>query len=85
MKQFEASPEKYAPKLHGCDPVVLNSLGTPLPGSIALGAVVNGDLYFFASETSRELFKKNPNQFLKADQLVRGEELQPGNPCCCTN
>lgn len=85
LKQFESDPEKYAPKLHGCDPVVLNNLGTPLPGVISLGAVVNGDLYFFASETSRDLFKKNPNQFLKPDQLVRGEELNPANNCCCTN
>lgn len=85
LKQFEAAPEKYAPKLHGCDPVVLNSLGTPLPGIISLGAVVDGDLYFFASETSRDLFKKNPNQFLKADQLVRGEQLKTTNSCCCTN
>ncbi len=82
LKRFQSAPDKFAPKLHGCDPVVLNSLGTPLPGIITLGAVVDGDLYFFASETSRELFKKNPDQFTKVDQRVRGEELQAAGACC---
>ena len=78
LKEFEAAPEKFAPRLHGCDPVVLSNLGTPLPGAITLGAFVEGNLYFFATEASRDLFKKNPQQFIKKDMLVKGEQLQQG-------
>lgn len=80
LKEFEANPAKFAPKLHGCDPVVLSNLGTPLPGAITLGAFVEGNLYFFATEASRDLFKKNPDQFTKRNLRVKGEELQ--DACC---
>lgn len=76
LKEFEADPQKFAPMLHGCDPVVLSNLGTPLPGAITLGAFVEGNLYFFATEASRDLFKKNPAQFMKPDMLVNGEQLE---------
>lgn len=79
LKEFEAAPAKFAPKLHGCDPVVLSNLGTPLPGAITLGAFVEGNLYFFATKASRDLFKKNPQQFIKKGMLVKGEQLQPGS------
>lgn len=79
LNAFEEAPAKFAPKLHGCDPVVLNNYGTTLPGVMTLGAFVDGNLYFFATEASRKLFKKNPSQFIKKRQLVRGEQLQtPG-------
>ncbi|MFK7817536.1 MAG: thioredoxin family protein [Planctomycetaceae bacterium] len=80
LKEFEASPEKFAPKLHGCDPVVLSNLGTPLPGAITLGAFVEGNLYFFATKASRDLFKKNPGQFIKSGLAVKGDQLQ--DACC---
>ena len=81
LRDFEASPDKFAPKLHGCDPVVLSNLGTPLPGAISLGAFVEGNLYFFATEASRDLFKKNPSQFIKANMLVSGDQLEDGPGC----
>ena len=80
LREFEATPEKFAPKLHGCDPVVLSNLGTPLPGAITLGAFVEGNLYFFATKASRDLFKKNPGQFTKAGLAVKGDQLQ--DACC---
>ena len=79
LRAFQADPSAYAPKLHGCDPVVLTNNGRALPGKMALGAFVDGHLYFFATEASRALFKKSPRQFIGKDLAVSGRQLQSGS------
>ena len=79
LLEFRKSPETYAPKLLGCDPVILLQTDRALAGSPDFAAFYDDELYLFKSDEHRQQFKRNPQKFtklqqaLKADQIVRTE------------
>ena len=76
LAQFEAEPQRYVPKLLGCDPVVLWETDRAVTGSTKFGAYYDGQLYFFISGDSRDRFKANPLEFIKTRHVLRVDEIQ---------
>ena len=63
LNLFRAYPQKYVPVLHGFDPVVLRDRQKMEAGAIELGARFRDKLFFFATQTNRNRFLKNPREF----------------------
>jgi YHS domain-containing protein len=77
LEEFQSNPEAYAPKLLGCDPVILWESDKAVAGDIRFGAFFDDELFLFKSEDRRRQFKANPEKYtrlqhaLKADQIER--------------
>ncbi|HAD61815.1 MAG TPA: hypothetical protein DCG12_21465 [Planctomycetaceae bacterium] len=65
-KLFEDAPEKYIPRLHGCDVVELHRQNRATAGSIEYGAFYKGEVFFFASVENRDRFEDHPTWYLDA-------------------
>ncbi len=72
-ERFERQPSRYAPRLLGCDPVLLMETDRAIPGSIRFGAYFDGHLYLFQSASTRERFKRAPRQYTRTRQVRRDE------------
>lgn len=75
-KTFLADPVRYAPKLLGCDPVLLSEKSEPVLGKTAFGAYFDGDLYLFHSNDTRSKFKAQPTRFARSKHVLRPEDLK---------
>jgi len=71
LKTFRAHPARYAPRLLGCDPVVLFESDRALPGSTRFGAYFDGELYLFVNAQSRSKFHKNPTLYTRTRYVLR--------------
>jgi len=71
LTAFRAHPERYAPRLLGCDPVVLAETDRALPGSTRFGAYFDGELYLFVNAQSRTKFHKNPTRYTRTRYVLR--------------
>ena len=82
LDSFNSAPAEFAPKLLGCDPVVLTESHRAIPGFTKYGAFFDEKLFLFSSAENRTRFKKNPLEFtrtrhvLKADDIIR-TAIQP--------
>lgn len=78
-EQFLKSPEKYVPRLHGCDPVEFHRDNRAEAGAIEFGAFYKGQLYFFSSLENRQHFQSNPDYYADAVSTddVQNEEKFP--------
>jgi YHS domain-containing protein len=76
LNLFRKHPERYAPRLLGCDPVALWETDRAVPGDTAFGAYYDGDLYLFQSDTSRRKFKANPPQFTRIQHVLKVDQIQ---------
>jgi YHS domain-containing protein len=63
LEQFKKSPEKYAPKFSGFDPLILSTEKVAVPGLIAYGSFYEGRLHLHATEESRTAFIKDPAKY----------------------
>ena len=75
---FLASPERYIPRLHGCDPVELQIARRAQVGAIELGSIYKGRLFFFQSEANRQRFQSNPAWYaegLSIDGLQNADQF----------
>lgn len=70
VADFEADPEAYIPKFHGCDLVRLRHNNEVKTGAIEYGAFYDGAMYFFASTSNRDRFQKNPAWYLQGSSLA---------------
>ena len=70
LAKFKDNPEQYAPKLLGCDPVILAETDRAIPGSTKFGAYYDGDLYVFTNESNRENFKRNPIRYSRTQHVL---------------
>ncbi len=79
VAQFNEDPDRYIPKLHGCDLVELYRENRATAGSIEYGAFYLGQAFFFASLENRESFENNPTWFLgvMADARTANNERFP--------
>jgi len=78
VKRFQATPEKFIPHLHGCDPVELHFSKQARTGAIEFGSFYKGEMFFFASVENRSKFQNNPAWYLGSDQQPEtdGEAVQ---------
>jgi YHS domain-containing protein/thiol-disulfide isomerase/thioredoxin len=74
--EFKANPAKYAPRLLGCDPVVLSRNDLAVRGSVKFGAYYEGELFLFQSAESRATFRKNPAHYAKLQHTLRLEDVK---------
>lgn len=75
QRLFNGSPERYAPRLLGCDPVELVSSDKAVPGLIEIGAFYDGELYLFSSAESRNQFRLAPDRFTKTRHVLHADDI----------
>jgi YHS domain-containing protein/thiol-disulfide isomerase/thioredoxin len=78
VRRFQATPQKFIPHLHGCDPVELHFSKQARTGVIEFGSFYKGEMFFFASLENRSKFQNNPVWYLGSDQQpeTAGEAVQ---------
>ena len=76
QQKFRESPEKYAPQLLGCDPVLYFDEHRAVPGSPQFAAFVPEGLYLFTSAESRDRFRDNTDRYTLQRQVLLLEELE---------
>lgn len=74
-RAFQTDPAKYAPRLLGCDPVVLWKSDRAIPGSTEFGAYFDGELYLFSNAENRDQFKESPNRYSRPQHVLRIDEI----------
>jgi len=74
-REFQSDPAKYAPRLLGCDPVVLWNSDRAIPGSTQFGAYFDGELYLFASPENRDRFKSSPTLYTKPQHVLKVDQI----------
>lgn len=75
FRRFKENPDRYAPQVMGCDPVILDITDRAVPGDIRFAAFYEGELYLFVSTKSRETFSKDPERFVRAKHVLKVDEL----------
>lgn len=76
LKAFQDRPEDFAPRLLGCDPVVLYETERGVPGKTDFGAFFDGDLFLFESDESRRRFKANPPKYTRIQHVLKIDNIQ---------
>lgn len=76
MLEFRNNPEAYAPKLLGCDPVILWESDRAVAGDIKYGAFFDDELYLFKSEERRRQFKANPEKYIRMQHAVKVDQIE---------
>jgi len=71
LRLFQSNPRKYAPRLTGCDPVIMTETDQAIAGNTQYGAFFDSGLYLFASQASREQFKKSPLRYTRIQHARR--------------
>jgi len=66
---FKQSPERYAPRLLGCDPVLLTDENEAVPGTTKFGAYYEGALYLFKNLDTRKRFRDDPEPYIRIQQV----------------
>lgn len=73
---FRATPEDFAPRLLGCDPVVLWKSDRAVPGTPTYGAFYDGELYLFESQETRAAFKQNPPKYIRIQHVLNIDNIE---------
>ncbi len=73
--EFKADPGKFAPRLLGCDPVVLWSTDKAVPGSTQFGAYFDGELFLFSSAENRDTFKGSPTRYSRTQHVLKIDQI----------
>lgn len=74
-REFQADPGKYAPRLLGCDPVVLWTSDRAIPGSTQFGAYFDGELFLFSSPENRDRFKSSPTLYTRPQHVLKVDQI----------
>jgi YHS domain-containing protein len=74
--EFRNNPEVYAPKLLGCDPVILWETDKAVAGDIRFGAFFDGELYLFKTEDRRRQFKANPDKYIRLQHALKADQIE---------
>ncbi len=75
MLEFRNDPAGYAPKLLGCDPVILIKTDRAVSGNTQFGAYYDDDLYLFVSQDNRTEFKANPDRYIRIQQALKVSQI----------
>ena len=76
LELFLESPADYAPKLLGCDPVILAESGRPVQGQITHGVFYGESVFLMATEANRKTFLKNPAFYAEKRFAVEADEIE---------
>lgn len=74
-REFQSNPAKYAPRLLGCDPVILWNSDRAVPGSTQFGAYFDGELFLFASPENRDRFKSSPTLYARPQHALKVDQI----------
>jgi len=78
QRQFLADPDRYAPVLSGCDPVIFAETNQLISGSHSIGLLMGGKTFFFASEESLARFELAPHVYMgRAYQAMSASHVTP--------
>jgi thiol-disulfide isomerase/thioredoxin/YHS domain-containing protein len=78
LDEFTANPDKYVPRLLGCDPVILLQSDRAVQGNTKYGAYFDGALYLFQGPETRAEFKKAPMRYIKTRHVLNVDEIESG-------
>lgn len=76
LLEFRNNPEAFAPKLLGCDPVILWETDRAVAGDIQYGAFFNGELYLFKTDERRKQFKAKPDKFTRLQHALKIDQIE---------
>ncbi len=74
-REFQTEPIKYAPRLLGCDPVILWNSDRAIPGSTQFGAYFDGELFLFSSPENRDRFKSSPTLYTRPQHVLKVDQV----------
>lgn len=74
--EFRNNPEAYAPKLLGCDPVILWESDKAVAGDIRFGAFFDDELFLFKSEDRRRQFKASPEKYIRLQHALKADQIE---------
>ncbi|MFN0050994.1 MAG: thioredoxin family protein [Planctomycetales bacterium] len=83
--EFRVNPSRYAPRLLGCDPVVLAENDLALRGNTKFGAYYEGELYLFESAETRTRFKKDPGRYARIKHVLKPEDVKTARKVASTS
>lgn len=76
LEEFKANPDRYVPRLLGCDAVVLAESNLVTRGSTKYGAFYEGELFLFETAESRTKFRKDPPRYIHLKHALKPEDLR---------
>jgi thiol-disulfide isomerase/thioredoxin/YHS domain-containing protein len=80
LRDFQAHPDRFAPKFLGCDPVILTEAALAVPGDTRWGAYFDGQLFLFESLANRSRFKAAPNRFVRPQPSLKASDIRFRGP-----
>lgn len=75
LEEFRQDPGAFAPRLLGCDPVILFETDRAIPGKTVYGAFFDDELYLFTTAENRQRFKHDPPRFTKTQHVFKADEI----------
>jgi YHS domain-containing protein/thiol-disulfide isomerase/thioredoxin len=76
LAEFKANPDKFAPRVLGCDPVKLTENNLAVRGSTKYGAFYEGALFLFESAESRSKFKQTPIRYSQLKHALKPSDVK---------
>ena len=77
LEEFRKMPEAYAPKLLGCDPVILWESDKAVSGDIKYAAFFDDELFLFKSDERRKQFKASPEKYIRLRHALKVDQIEP--------
>ncbi|MCA8988150.1 MAG: thioredoxin family protein [Planctomycetaceae bacterium] len=75
-EQFEKNPHEYAPRLLGCDPVIIWETDRAIPGSTEFAAYYDDQLFLFSSDANRKLFELDPERYVQTQHVLIPRDIE---------
>jgi YHS domain-containing protein/thiol-disulfide isomerase/thioredoxin len=76
LMEFRENPESFAPRLLGCDPVILWESDKAVAGDIRFGAFFDDELYLFKSDERRRQFKSSPEKYIRLQHALKVDQIE---------
>jgi len=76
LDEFRQAPERFAPQLLGCDPVILAETDRAVVGDTRYGVFYDGALYFFANLETRARFKAQPERYTRIKHVLNLKKIE---------
>jgi thioredoxin-related protein/YHS domain-containing protein len=77
LEEFRNKPEAFAPRLLGCDPVILWESDKAVSGDIKYAAFFDDELFLFKSDERRKQFKASPEKYIRLQHALKVDQIEP--------
>lgn len=74
-RRFRQNPQRFVPRMLGCDPVELWRSDRAVQGSVQFGAFFDKQLYLFTNFDTRNEFKRDPLQYIRMRHALKATEI----------